>query len=111
MKNQDSHVDNRCSQRSVDYLGHQNVMRLHFKSIQTLQMMPFGFEIGGSFLNVGAFGQWVHDALVKGPSQITKTHLRGNIKPNNVEATLSLIMKLCWVIEWTELYHLKRPSG
>ena len=68
MKNQDSHEDNRCSQRSVDYLGHQHVMRLHFKSIQTLQMMTFGFEIGGSFyLNVGAFDQWVRDTLVKGP--------------------------------------------
>ena len=43
-------------------------------------MMPFGFEIGGSFLNVGAFDQWVHDALVKGPSQITKTHFKGQYK-------------------------------
>ena len=70
MKNQDSHVDNRFSQRSVDYLGHQHVMRLHFKSIQTLQMMPFGFEIGGkfSFLMWGPSIDWVRDALVKGSS-------------------------------------------
>ena len=35
---------------------------------------------------------------------LVKTHLRGNI-----EAGHSIIMKLCWLLEWTELYHLKCP--